>query len=318
MSERRPAGTVPLLLWGEDPFLLRNAAAEALGGIDPVVVSGGEWRGGETADLATPSLFGEERALLVLDGRSLPEAAVAELRAFLASPVAEARLVVTAVVPERGKAPAALAKLFKEAGAVRQVRVDRRDLPRWVVERARARGAQLAPDGAAALVDILGPAPAELDQAVAQLAGAFPGRRIARPDVEQQFRGLGEQRVWDLCDRMFGRDLAGSVRSLRSLLEAREEPLMILGSIAARLRELIRVRSLPGRLPPAEVAKRVGLRFDWQARRYQEQARRFAPGELVRAHAQVVEADRQLKSGGAGVADEVVLETLVVSVVGPA
>jgi DNA polymerase-3 subunit delta len=316
MSERRPVATKPLLLWGDDAFLLRVAASEALGGVDPVVVAGGGWRGGETADLATPSLFGEERALLVLDGRALPEAAIAELGSYLAAPVAEAQLVVTAVVPERGKAPAALAKLFKEAGAVRQVRVDRRDLPRWIVERARARGAQLAPDGAAALVDILGPAPAELDQAVSQLAGAFPGRRIARPDVEQQFRGLGEQRVWDLCDRMFGRDLAGSVRSLRSLLEAREEPLMILGSIAARLRDLIRVRSLPGRLAPSDVAKQVGLRFDWQARRYQEQARRFAPDELVRAHAHVVDADRQLKSGGAGVADEVVLETLVVSVVG--
>lgn len=318
MSERRPAATVPLLLWGEDAFLLRVAATEALGGVDPVIVAGGEWRGGETADLATPSLFGEERALLVLDGRALSEAAVAELRSYLAAPVAEARLVVTAIVPERGKAPAALAKVFKGSGAVRQVRVERRDLPRWVVERARARGAQLGPDGATALVDILGPVPAELDQAVAQLAGAFSGRRIARSDVEQQFRGLGEQRVWDLCDRMFGRDLAGSIRSLRSLLEAREEPLMILGSIAARLRELIRVRSLPERLAPAEVAKRVGLRFDWQARRYQDQARRFAPAELVRAHAQVVEADRQLKSGGAGVADEVVLETLLVSVIGAA
>ena len=318
MSERRPTATKPLLLWSEDAFLLRVAATESLGGVDPVVVAGGEWRGGETADLATPSLFGEERALLVLDGRALPEAAIAELRSYLAAPVAEARLVVTAVVPERGKAPAALAKLFKEAGTVRQVRVERRDLPRWVVERARARGAQIGPDGAAALVDILGPAPAELDQAVDQLAGAFSGRRIARSDVEQQFRGLGEQRVWDLCDRMFGRDLAGSIRSLRSLLEAREEPLMILGSIAARLRELIRVRSLPDRLAPAEVAERVGLRFDWQARRYRDQARRFAPAELVRAHAQVVEADRQLKSGGAGVADELVLETLVVSVVGAA
>jgi len=318
MTERRPASTKPLLLWGEDPFLLRLAASEALGGVDPVVVAGSEWRGGETADLATPSLFGEDRALLVLDGRALPEAAVAELRSYLAAPVAEARLVVTAVVPERGKAPAALAKLFKEGGAVRQVRVERRDLPRWVVERAKARGGQLAPDGAAALVEILGPAPAELDQAVDQLTGAFPGRRIARSDVEQQFRGLGEQRVWDLCDRMFGRDLPGSIRSLRSLLEAREEPLMILGSIAARLRELIRVRSLPDRLAPAEVAERAGLRFDWQARRYRDQARRFAPAELVRAHAQVVEADRQLKSGGSGVADEVVLETLVVSVVGAA
>ena len=75
---------------------------------------------------------------------------------------------------------------------------------------------------------------------------------------------------------------------------------MVLGGIAARVRDLIRVRALPDRLPPAQVAKRAGLRFDWQARRYQQQARNFSIEELVAIHERIAEADRALKSGATG------------------
>ena len=49
-----PMATAPtvLLLWGEDAFLLREAAIEALGGVHPVEVEAAEWQGGETSDLA--------------------------------------------------------------------------------------------------------------------------------------------------------------------------------------------------------------------------------------------------------------------------
>ena len=90
--------------------------------------------------------------------------------------------------------------------------------------------------------------------------------------MAQQFRGLGEQKVWDLCDRAFAKDLPGAIRSWRSLEEGRDDALMVLGGIASRLRDLMKVRALPDRMPPAELARAAGLRFDWQARRYQQPA----------------------------------------------
>ena len=61
------------LLWGEDAFLLRESALAVLGDVEAREVDAAEWEGGEAADLATPSLFGERRALLVTDARHLPE-----------------------------------------------------------------------------------------------------------------------------------------------------------------------------------------------------------------------------------------------------
>jgi DNA polymerase-3 subunit delta len=303
------------LLWGEDAFLLREAAAGILGDVRPREVDGAEWQGGETADLATPSLFGEPRALLVTDAKALSEDAMRELARYLEAPDPDAPLVLLATVGERAKAPAALSKLVQGRGSVVEVKVARKDLPGWLARRATAKGMSLAPAGASALVDALGADPAALDQALDQLEAAFPGERVVPELVAGQFRGLGEQHTWDLCDRAFGRDLPGAMRSLRTLLEARDEGLMILGALAARLRDLLRVRSLPERTPPAEVAKRAGLRFEWQARRYGEQARRFTLEELVEAHERVAWADRALKSGAT---DDVVLPMVVAGIAGGA
>jgi len=301
------------LLWGEDGFLLRDAALEILGGIRATEVEATEWRGGETSDLSTPSLFGERRALLVTDARQLSKGALAELGAYLSAPDPEAPVVLTATVGERAKAPAALVKLVEGVGTVREIRVQRRDLPGWLQQRARAKELDLAPEGAMALVDTLGEDPAALERALEQLAAAFPGERVTAELVARQFRGLGDQHVWDLCDKAFGRDLQGAMRSLRTLMEAREDPLKILGGVAARLRDLLRVKSLPERMPPAELAKRAGLRFDWQARRYREQARRFSLEELVELHDRLTWADRALKSGAG---EDVVLPIVVTEIAG--
>lgn len=314
MAGSKPTTSSVHVLWGEDAFLLREAAFEILGDVRPREVDGAEWQGGETGDLATPSLFGERRALLVSNAKGLPDEGIRELRQYLTAPDPEAPLVLLAVVGERAKAPSALSKLVHGVGSVAEVKVQRKELPGWVLQRARSKALNLGPDGAAALVETLGEDPARLEQALDQLGAAFPGERLSAEVVARQFRGLGDQHVWDLCDRAFARDLPGAIRSLRTLSDGRAgEGLLILGGIASRLRDLLRVRSLPDRMPPAEVAKQAGLRFEWQARRYRDQAKRFTLDELVAIHERVAWADRALKSGAT---EDVVLPMLVTAIAG--
>ena len=302
------------LFWGEDEFLLRQAALELLAqrGVRATEVDGSDWRGGETSDLATPSLWGERRALLVTRCQALPEAGLREVRAYVESPSPDALCVLTLVSRARSLPP--LAKLVKSVGGlVRQVAVKRQDLPRWVLERAQARGLSLTPPGATALIGAIGEDPAALDQSVEQLATAFPGASVGPEQVRSQFRGLGEQRVWDLCDRALSGRLPEALVVLRSLLDQKEDPLMILGGIGSRVRDLLRIQELPGRMSSADAAREAGLRFDWQVRRYREQARRFTPESLAGLHARVVEADRALKGGAPG---DVVLAALVAVMAG--
>lgn len=298
-------------LWGEDAYLLREAALEILGDREASEVEGGTWTGGELQALATPSLFGEPRALLVSDARSLPREGLDELAGYLAAPDPDATLVITWTTAERGKPPAAVQKLVEPVGEVRRVELARKDVEPWLAARAKSEGVELTMPGARALVETLGTDPGQLVSALQQLASAFPGGRIGPQDVATQFRGLGEQKTWDLCDRAFGKDLPGAIRSLRSIEEGGDEAIMVLGGIASRLRDLLKVRSLPDRTPPGQVAKEAGLRFEWQARRYQQQARNFSIAELVGLHDRITEADRALKSGATG---DVVMPTLVAAI----
>ena len=300
-----------ILLWGEDAFLLREAALQLLGNLRATEVDAGEWQGGELQDLATPSLFGEPRALLVTDCRSLPKDALGELAAYLSAPDPDAPLVLACTTAERGKPPAALVKIVEPVGEVRQVQIQRKELEPWLVQRAKAAGLELTPPAARALVETLGEDIGQLAAAVEQLTGAFQGQQVTPALIHAQFRGLGEQKSWDLCDRAFGKDLPGAIRSLRSIEEGGDDALMVLGAIAARLRDLMRVRALPDRLPPAQLAKQAGLRFEWQARRYQQQARNFSLERLVAIHQEVAETDRALKSGAPG---EVVMPVLIASI----
>jgi DNA polymerase-3 subunit delta len=300
------------LLWGEDPFLLREAAFSVFGDIRPTEVDAPDWQGGETSDLSTPSLFGEHRGLLVTGCRRVPDAAQREITAYLDSPAPDAVLVLVAQVGERGRAPASLAKMVKELGEVREVALARKELPRWIADRAKGKGMKVRSDAAATLVEHLGESPAVLDGALDQLAAAYPDQQLTKDLVLSQFRGLGEQRLWDLCDRAFGQDLAAAERSLASLLASGPDAsLAILGGLASRLRDLIRVKAVPESAPAAEVARAAGLRFDWQGRRYREQANRFARDDLMRLHHDVVEADRAMKSGAPG---DVVLPVLIAKV----
>jgi len=299
------------LLWGEDAFWLRETALALLGAVRATEVDAADWTGGELQDLATPSLFGEPRALLVTDCRSLSKAATTELATYLGSPDPNAPLVLACTVAERGKPPAALVKLVEPVGTITQAQVPRKELEPWLVQRASGIGLQLTSQGARALVQTLGEDLAQLAAAIDQLGAAFDGARITPTEVHRQFRGLGEQKTWDLCDRAFGKDLPGAIRALRAMEENGDEALMVLGGIAVRVRDLIRVRALPDRTPLGQVAKQAGLRFDWQARRYQQQARHYSLDQLVEIHDRIAETDRALKSGAPG---DVVMPVLIAAI----
>jgi DNA polymerase-3 subunit delta len=310
MARMSELGAVTLL-WGEDAFFVRETARAMLRDIRVTEVDAGDWSGGELQDLATPSLFGDRRALLVTDCRSLSKAALGELNVYLRAPDPNAPLVLGCTVAERGKPPAALVKMIEPAGTITQVQVARKELEPWLVQRAAGIGLEVTAQAARALVQTLGEDLAQLASSLEQLAAAFQSTRITPAEVRRQFRGLGEQKTWDLCDRAFGKDLPGAIRALRAIEENGDEALMVLGGIAVRVRDLIRVRALPDRTPPAQVAKQAGLRFDWQARRYQQQARNYSLDQLVEIHDRIAETDRALKSGAPG---DVVMPVLIAAI----
>jgi len=303
-----------VLLWGESPFLLRETAKRLLGEAPVTEVEGSAWRPGMSSDIATPSLFGESRAMLLTGVQDLDKEGLEEIAAYALEPNPDAKLVMTAVVSARARgAPVKLTKMLQGRAEIERVAVDRRDLPDWVRTRAAARGVPATADGARALVETVGEDPALLDQAIVQVSGAFAEEGLTARTVAAQFRGFGDRKIWDLCDAAFVGDGPQALRHLTAMLAARDQPLAILGGIASRLRDLIKVRAVPPGTPPGQVAKVAGLRFDWQAKRYLQQARRYTEDDLADLHARLLETDRLLKVGAQG---DVVLPMVVAAIAG--
>ena len=303
-----------VLLWGESPFLLRETAKRLLGEAPVTEVEGSAWRPGMSSDIATPSLFGESRAMLLTGVQDLDKEGLEEIAAYALEPNPDAKLVMTAVVSARARgAPVKLTKMLQGRAEIERVAVDRREIPDWVRTRAAARGVPATADGARALVETVGEDPALLDQAIVQVSGAFAEEGLTARTVAAQFRGFGDRKIWDLCDAAFVGDGPQALRHLTAMLAARDQPLAILGGIASRLRDLIKVRAVPPGTPPGQVAKVAGLRFDWQAKRYLQQARRYTEHELADLHARLLETDRLLKVGAQG---DVVLPMVVAAIAG--
>jgi DNA polymerase III subunit delta len=309
MAEPPPA----LLLWGADEFLVRQAAVDFLSGqsVEARVLDAREWQQGDFFDLATVSLWGERRALLVSGCQGLPEAGARELKRYLEAPSPDALCVLTLVSGRKTAPP--LAKVVQQGGQTKQVALRRQDFAKWILERARSRGIRLSAQGAAELLSVLGEEAGALDQAVEQLGSAFSGQTIGPEHVRAQFEGAAEQQIWDLCDRAFSGRQADAMTVLRGLLQAKQDPLFILGGVASRLRDLLRVAALPDTLSSGEAAKRAGLRFDWQLRRYRDQARAVGRDALTELHRHVVEADRALKGG---MSPDVVLGSMIAAIAG--
>ena len=126
----------------------------------------------------------------------------------------------------------------------------------------------------------------------------IPARRSRRRSWPSSSEGSASRRSWDLCDKRVlqgpgGRDPLAEVDRSRRRRSAEDPgrhrepgPRSDQGPRAARPHAL-----------PQQAAKEAGLRFDWQARRYQQQARNYSMAQLLVLHERITEADRALEVG---------------------
>ncbi len=219
------------LLWGEDDFLLREAALAILGDtkateVDAAAVGG---RASSRVSRRRRSSVSLGR-LLVNDAKSLRKETLEEIARYLDAPDPDATLVLSCVVAERGKVPAGLQKLVEPVGEVRKVDIARRELEPWLVARAKAARARPGdPRAPARSSRHSAPSPVSWSRRSNSSRTRSPASASDLVRSPSSSAGLGEQKTWDLCDRAFGKDLPGAIRSLRSIEEGGDEALMVLG-----------------------------------------------------------------------------------------
>jgi DNA polymerase III subunit delta len=273
--------------------ILAELAEEAGGDLDVTEVRGSDLGEENLPDLRTASLFAAPRAYVVRDAHLLPKVAARALQREVDDRTATATIVL---LSSQTKAILALAKAVKEAGG----RIDVAPPKEWeekawrrlVVDEFRLH--QRVPDEEAvdAVLDAAGLSVNAIAEKVAQAATAGErGGPVTRAQVEQVVVGHGSRGGFAVADAMCERNPAEALRLLRGCLEAGDHPVMVLGALTYKMRQLIAVAA-------GVDGKAVGITVSRpQASRLQQLRNRFGPGELTAAMQHLAACDLEIKSG---------------------
>ena len=132
------------------------------------------------------------------------------------------------------------------------------EIPAWVERRVRESGGRIDGDAAAALAELRGNdtlrLASEIEKLLLHAGGSAP---ITRPDVLALVGQSEATSAWALGEALAEGDLHNGVQALRRLLAEGHAAPMIVGAVAARLRQLVVLRdeTLTGR--PNEAARKV-------------------------------------------------------------
>lgn len=295
-----PELLVPLtLVVGDEELLVSRAVAGVLRAArarnaqtEVTDVEAGSLQPGDLAEVLSPSLFGDERILVLRAVESLSKEALADVLAYLADPLPEICLV--AVHPGGVKGKAVLTAL---AGAGAR-RVDapkitkaseRRDLIRMEL---RADGRQVSEDAVTALLDAIGTDLRELCAAASQLLSDTDGP-ITLEVVARYHRGRAESSGFAIADKALDGDLAGALELVRWGQSTGLAPVLVTSALASGLRAVAQVASA-GRAPAHQLASALGMP-PWKVEKTQRQARAWRPEGLSDALQAVAVADGEVK-----------------------
>ena len=186
-------------------------------------------------ELRTAPLLARRRLVIFHDADKFVTAHRQRLEQYLANPSSTASLML---VVDSWKATTKLAKLAAKIGEVIDCSdPDDAELPGWVVERASARGKQIAPKAAELLTEWIGNDLARLDGEIEKLA-IYAGKRrvISAEDVAAVVVATAGPVPYALVNAIAAGRADEALSTLSRTLTRRGEEFRVLGLIAWHLR----------------------------------------------------------------------------------
>lgn len=284
MSELAPLH----LVLGDEELLVERAVADVLrlarqrAGTDDVPVNrmrAGDVGTYELAELLSPSLFADERIVVLEAAGEAGKDAAAVIAAAAADIPAGTVLVV---VHSGGGRAKALANELQKLGAqvhpcARIVKPSER--VDFIRKEFRALRIKVDEETVTALLDAVGSDVRELASACSQLVADTAGA-VDAAAVRRYHSGKAEVKGFDIADKAVAGDIAGATEALRWAM-MRGEPLVVLAdALAEAVHTIGRVGPLSG--DPYRLAAQLGMP-PWRVQKAQKQARRWSRDTVATA-----------------------------------
>ena len=257
----------------------------------------------------TPTFTLGTRLVLVTAADKWPAAERERIAGYLADPAPN---VCLALVGGSFKKTERLTKLLERGKQVLRYELPKKyELANWVRERAAAHDARMGAAEARHLVAQVGDDAELLETEVVKLATYARGAAVTSDDIDTICSPTVEARIYELTDAVGRRDHGAAFRILESLFAAGGRPTdeiarAALFSLVKHVGQLLAVLDLPYEMPPAEVAKTLGV-HPFTAKKLVEQRERFDRRTLERALAALADAQAAMV-GKSGLEAEFLLE----------
>jgi DNA polymerase-3 subunit delta len=292
------------LVLGDEELLVERAVAAVLrearkqAGTDDVPVSrlrAGEVSTSELAEMLSPSLFADER-VLVLDAASEAGKDAVALIASAAADLPPGTMLV--VVHSGGGRAKSLADQLKSLGAqVHPCAKITRPSERadFVRREFRALRVKVSDETVTAVLDAVGSDIRELAAVCSQLVADTDGKLDAAA-VRRYHSGKAEVKGFDIADKAVVGDVAGAAEALRWAMMSGEPQVVLADALAEAVHTIARVGPLSG--DPYRLAAELGMP-PWRVQKAQKQARRWSRASVAEAMRLVAALNADVKGAAA-------------------
>lgn len=256
------------------------------------------------------------------EGRLVSGWKAAEVKELVAYAESPAPGTVLALVAHELKPDSPLGKACAKTGQVLAFDVAKRDLPKWVVEQFRIRGADVDGETARRLVELVGESADELSTEVDKLVTWAGGEAITADAVDDLTAGRAETAGFALTDAWGRRDTAATLAAAERLLEQSARPRSselprLVGQLVAYVGRVRACQALAEEgLRAKDAAERLKL-HRFVAEKAFGHSRNYTRDELGDAVVRLAALDHAVK-GGSRLASDLELERALVDVTKPA
>jgi DNA polymerase III subunit delta len=236
-------------------------------------------------DAMTPSLFTQNRILIVTNSEKITKGRMDDLSLLQGVPNASLKIILATGLR---KSADGWGKTFPiiEIDALKPG-----DVARWLMDRY-----QLAPDIARYLVDTVGVDLYQLNTEVQKLQTYVGGKRaIEERDIDVLILRSEQFGRFELDDALLARDYKKAVRVIGSMIDEGEDPLRVLSQIVRVWRQLFVGKSLIGKRSAKDIAA-AALVPPWKAPEFTAACKKFEWKQLADGFRLLLSADRAFKS----------------------
>ncbi|WP_319452516.1 MULTISPECIES: DNA polymerase III subunit delta [unclassified Mycobacterium] len=302
------------LVLGEEELFVERAIAGVLRSVRKQAGSGdvpvdrlraGEVSTSELAELLSPSLFADERVVVLEAAAEAGKDAVA-LIAAAAADLPPGTLLV--VVHSGGGRAKALADQLKNLGAevhpcAKITKASER--ADFVRQEFRELKVKVSDDTVTAVLDSVGSDIRELAAACSQLV-ADTGGDVNAASVRRYHSGKAEVKGFDIADMAVVGNVSGAAEALRWAMMGGEPHVVLADALAEAVHAIARIGPLSG--DPYRLAGELGMP-PWRVQKAQKQARRWSRESVAEAMRVVATLNADVK--GAAASADYALETAV-------